>query len=50
MNSELFNLIRLTMIILAIVAFVVLCVTDESRYYPVHDESPCLEPAEIESL
>lgn len=48
MNSELYNLIRFTMVILAIVAFVILCVTDESRYYPVHND-PCLEPAEIES-
>lgn len=50
MNSDLFNLIRFTMVILAIVTFVILCVTDERRYYPVHEESPCLEPAETESL
>lgn len=49
MNSNLYGLIRLTMIILAILAFVVMCITDESRYYPVHDD-PCLEPAEIETL
>ena len=50
MHNEIYNLMRLTMVILAIIAFVILCVTDESRYYPVHEESPCLEPAEIESL
>lgn len=50
MHNEIYNLIRLTLVILAVFAFVILCVTDESRYYPVHDESPCLEPAEIESL
>lgn len=49
MNSNLYNLIRFAMVILAIVTFVILCVTDESRYYPVHND-PCLEPAEIESL
>lgn len=49
MNSNLYGLIRFAMVILAIVTFVILCVTDESRYYPVHDD-PCLEPAEIESL
>lgn len=50
MNSNLYGLIRFTMVVLAIIAFVILCVTDESRYHPVHEESPCMEPAEIESL
>lgn len=50
MNSELYNLIRFVMVIIAILAFVILCITDESRYYPEHNEAPCQEPAEIESL
>ena len=50
MNSDLYNLIRFAMVILAIVTFVILCVTDESRYYPIHEETPCLEPAKTESL
>lgn len=50
MNNEIYNLIRFTMVVLAIIAFVILCVTDEPQYQPVHEESPCMEPAEIESL
>lgn len=50
MHNEIYNLIRLTMIILAIIAFVILCVTDKAQYQPIHEEAPYQEPAEIESL
>lgn len=48
MHKEMYNLIRVAMVILAILTFVVLCHTDPSRSYPEYTESACLEAAEME--
>lgn len=48
MHREMYNLIRAVLVFLAILAFLVLCYTDPSRYYPEHTEPVCTEPAEPE--
>lgn len=50
MNNDLFNLIRFVMLLLAIISFVIMCIMDESRDYPVHTDPPYMEPTEIESI
>lgn len=39
MHNELFNLMRVTLLILAIINFVIMCITDEPRKYPKHAET-----------
>lgn len=43
MDKEIYNLVRATMLILVILIFAVLCLTDPSRQYPEHTEPAYLE-------
>ena len=39
MHNELFNLMRVTLLVLAIINFVIMCITEKHHTYPKHTET-----------
>lgn len=49
MHKEIYNLIRGTLLIVLILFFVVLCVTEHRTPYPAYTETTCIEPTTASS-